>query len=206
MMLRETAYAYIAKYLLGTIDLQEEHLLRHWVDAAPENSDIFEACFAAWDALEESGVGYTPDAEAAFKSFAALHAPQPVSNQSTRAPFKLKTWMWMLPLVLVLAGGGFWVGANAKPDFTTASWEGGQWMLEMEDGTRTQIDTLTILSVLHVEAQSEQAIFEYSLENEHLILRGIKGECIIHANPEIFILAPGIRLEKENGHWTKNRD
>ncbi|MEO1448945.1 MAG: hypothetical protein AAFV07_05415 [Bacteroidota bacterium] len=203
-MQRETALAYIARYLLGTINLQDEHMLRHWVDADQANSELFEACFAAWEALEESGVGYKPNAEAAWDSFMD-NFPKPASVPPSRAAFKLKTWVWMLPLLLLLGGGGFGLGVLTKPTFTTVEWQGGAWSMLSWEGMLSG-DSLMLVPSMRMLALSDTASFEYKIKGDQLILRGLSGEILVVEAPEQFLLHAGFQLEYRNGNWTKTRD
>ena len=114
----------IAAYLTGLASPEEEHALRHWVDAEPAHSQQFEAAYEVWDALRQHPGWYQPDLEAGWDQvrgrIAALPTPPPAPTR--------RAWWPGLFLLLLLLGAGLWWGWPAPtPRYGayTGPWPGG---------------------------------------------------------------------------------
>lgn len=203
------ALALTAKYLLGTIDLQEEHLLRHWVDADPAHGEMFEACFAAWEGLQASALGYTPDTEAAWQYVQAQVAPAdvataaavPVSDRSRRRWARLGG---IGLLIGVIGIGVFFL--REKPPTHTLQWTATQW--QSADASRWKLsgDTLLYANRLRIWAQSDAAALQIRGEWPALELRCAEGTLVLATEGERFRLTPGLTATHEDGIWTKTYD
>lgn len=204
-MQQKQALAAIARYMMGTIDLQEEHALRHWVDADPAHSALFEACYLAWDTLESSGLDYNPDVDAGWESLLATQQTTPAATKSSLFAGIKPTRSWWLGLGLLITIGLTWYGMTRRSDVPVSllEWKGEVWQKQQEVRWEQKGDSLQIADQLWIWPESREARIEVSESGQSIAFYGISGRVFLLTEHERFLLTPGIRLVQEAGIWIK---
>lgn len=199
------------KYFTGNMSSQEDHQLRHWVDAEPDHLEAFEKRFDLWDQLKSlPGMIQLDPARAWNKAYGLSIVPPEHSRRRS----------WRIPVILA----GLLIGAIGLFSWTRDSQPvlvelsdtiSGQLMsgdkipsligniLEVEGSFQMLIAKTDSLMVFDGEIVFQPGLYHLHQSEYDCAIFVEKGSLTAFLGAEIFTAGAGITLRKQHDIWLK---
>lgn len=204
-------------YLLGTISQQDEHQLRHWVDAEPDHLAAFEQRFELWDQLRTLPALIQPDPKAAWEGAFGEMAEIPESSANS----SFSKWAILIGMIIGLVAvlGMFaWIQETETIPFElTDSMTGA--VLEGEEVPELSGQELRFEGLIQLLTEKQDSIrifggllvlqpgvYQILKDGQRQSVFVREGSVKAFLGEEILAIDAGVILRKENEVWLKESE
>lgn len=204
-------------YLLGTITPQDEHQLRHWVDAEPEHLAAFEQRFELWDQLRALPALIHSDPKTAWEGAFGGVAETPESTSGTSWSRAAILVGMIIGLVVVL-GMFVWMRQSDSIPFELSETMKGV-VLEGEQIPELSGQKLEVQGVIQLLMEDQDSlqmfgglivlqsgVYQIHQDGSQQSISVQEGELKAFLEEEILMVGAGFRLRKQQGVWLKESE